>query len=218
MLEDRRAAFLDHLTACERCQEGLLGREDEEDIVGGMGAQVRRSPASVTRPEQRSRTVLYLAPILAAAAAIAIWLGNSGAHPSRPIELSLVIGHVDTTTQRGNAPRAGDDAAPAADAMLRTMARVGDVLRSAARGAVHRARLVYRDNRELVIACPGDPACSSSKDELALELHLSGAGEYSIIAIGSDEPVPAPRASVDVMLSAVVSAGAHFERRVVDVR
>jgi hypothetical protein len=215
---EARAAFLDHLTTCERCQKGLLGRADEEDIAGGIGAQVSRSPESVTRPEKRPRAVLYLAPILAAAAAIAIWLGISGAHQPRAIELSLVIDHVDTTTQRGNAPRAREDTAPAADSTPRTMARAGDVLRTATRGAVHRALLVYRDNQELMIACPGGAACSSSEDELALELRLSGAGEYSIIAIGSAEPVPAPRAPVDVMLSAVVSAGAHFERRVVDVR
>src|SRR5262249_7303603 len=76
---EARAAFLDHLTTCERCQEGLFGRAEEEEIVGGIGAQISLSPARVTPPEKTSRTVMFLAPIVAAAAVIAIWLEISGA-------------------------------------------------------------------------------------------------------------------------------------------
>jgi hypothetical protein len=91
------------------------------------------------------------------------------------------------------------------------VAQVGDVLRSTVRGEDHRAIWVYLEDRELVTACPDGPECSNAGGSLTLELRVSAPGRYSIIAISSAQPILTPHGPIDVMLSSIAAAGAHFE-------
>src|SRR5215471_19230866 len=103
--KEATADFREHLAGCSRCQVALRGRMEEEVVLGkSPEPAVQHRPASA-RPAHRARRrmLTYLAPILAAAAAVAIWLvvtpGDPGtssarfgaASPSSPIEVSLAI-------------------------------------------------------------------------------------------------------------------------------
>jgi hypothetical protein len=98
-----------------------------------------------------------------------------------------------------------------------SVAQVGDVLRSTVRGEDHRAIWVYLEDRDLVIACPGGPGCSTVGGSLTLELRVSASGRYSIIAISSAQPILTPHGTLDVMLGLIAAVGAHFEIKHVNV-
>ena len=202
--DDAAATFRAHLAGCERCASVLRGRMQEELITDGADEGVARSGATASSPSRldaRRRTILYLAPILAAAAAAAavIWLvGTQGTRRPPSIELSLAIEHGSAATRS-------------------SVAHVGDVLRPHVRGDGHRALWVYLGDRELVIACPGGAGCGDSDGELTLELRLSAPGQYAIIAIVSPEPIAPPQGALDVMLSAVTARRAHIKITHVDV-
>jgi hypothetical protein len=149
----------------------------QPDALGGAG---------------RRRRMVYLVPILAAAAAVAIWVGVRGSSPGEPIDFAVDIERPGAATRGGTV-------------------HVGDVVRPTVRGAAYRALWVYRDHREIVVACPGAAGCSSNGHQLMLELRLSAPGSYSIIAIVSDRPIAPPNDAVDVMLSAVTGDGARVK-------
>lgn len=184
------AGFQAHLVSCERCQRVLRGRMQEE-IIAEAGDPRAAQPVVPTVSGRRRRAV-YAAPILAAAAAVAIWIGARGRAPGEPIELAVAIDHPGAATRSGTA-------------------HVGDVVRPVVRGAGHRALWVYLGDREVVAACPGGAGCSGDGDQLTLELRLGAPGSYSVIAIVSTQPIASPQGAVDVMLSAVTGAGAHIK-------
>jgi anti-sigma factor RsiW len=167
-----------------------------------------------------SRMLIYLAPALAAAAAVAIWLmgirgdpatsavGSGAARLSSPIEFSLAI------ERRGVGTRSG---AVAAGEGRGSVAQVGDILRSTVHGEGHRAIWVYLEDRELVTACPDGPGCRNAGGGLALELRLSAPGRYSLLAISSAQPILTPHGPLDGILGSIASMGAHFEIKRVDV-
>jgi len=164
--------------------------------------------------------LVYLAPILAVAAAVAIWLVGTredpapnstrfgAARPLSPTEVALTI------ERRGVATRSGAGTAGEARG---SVAQVGGVLRSTVRGEDHRAVWVYLEDRELVAACPDGPGCSNAGGSLTLELRVSAPGRYSIIAISSAHPILTPHGPLDVMLGAIAAVGAQFEIKHVDV-
>jgi hypothetical protein len=237
----------------------LVGNPEHGGIAGRAGNQVAQAlgedgdPAGARvvarehggrRGGGADRRLTLLAPALAAAAAVAIWLvgtrgdpatsaaGSGAARPSSPAEFSLAIEHrstgtrsaasrprVDTTQNlaiehRSAGTRSG---AGAAGEARDSAAQVGDVLRPTVRGEDHRAIWVYLEDRELVIACPDGPGCRDAGGSLTLELLVSVPGQYSIIEIGSAQPIPTPHGSLDVMLSSIADVGAHFEIKRVDV-
>jgi hypothetical protein len=164
-------------------------------------------PMVATEPRRargRGRFVVYAAPILAAAAAVPLWLG----HRSEPeFELSLAIERASATERGVEAavPRRG------------RAAHTGDVLRPRVQGERHQAIWVYLDERELILRCPEDARCRSADGELALELVLTTRGNYAIIAAGSSGSLPAPGPTLDRTLAAARIAGVRTRVEYVDV-
>lgn len=199
--KERADTFRMHLATCERCQAALRGMM-QEAVVAEAGheraEQPRVSAAKPTHLGARRRMIVALVPLLAVAAAFVIWfVGTHEQALAKPMEVSLTIEH------HGDARRG-------------SLAHVGDVLRPMVHGERHRAIWVYLGG-DLVIACPGNAQCSSTDNELTLKLRVTAPGQYSIIALGSAEPIMAPHGALDVMLSAATASGAHFETRIIAV-
>jgi hypothetical protein len=168
----------------------LVTREVPAPEVPAPVRQVAAPPPATTparpahsRDRRRRHPAVVLAPILAAAAALPLWLAVRS-----PEALALAIAvEPGTSVARDKTPR-GKTAGE------RT-ARVGDILRTSAHGDRHRAIWVYLDDRHLVVACPSnDPRCSGDGDDLVLRLPLDAFGDYTIIALGSDTVVSVPAA------------------------
>lgn len=220
--KEATADFREHLDGCSRCQGALHGRMQEEVVLekSRERAVPHRSASARPAPRARRHMLTYLAPILAAAAAVVIWLvwpdGDPGtnsarfaaARPSSPTEVALAI------ERRGVAMRSG---AGAAGEARDSVAQVGDVLRSTVRGENHRAIWVYFEDRDLVTACPDGPGCSKISGGLSVELRVAVSGRYSIVAISSAQPILTPHGPLDVMLGSIAAGGAHFRIKRVDV-
>jgi hypothetical protein len=232
---DQASAFREHLPTCERCQDVLHGRMQENvaarahaaraEPARAVPARVAMEPAVTTRPVATrpavtppavtppavtppavtpiemarrrgcGRTLAYLAPVLAAAAAVPLWLHH---RDDSGFKLSLDIDRAEVA-KRGKA------------------AHVGDVLRPAVHGERYQAIWVYLDDRELVVSCPMDAGCSHVNDELALKLQLRARGVYAIVAAGSSRAIPPPGTTLDETLAAARSAGIQTQVEYVDV-
>jgi hypothetical protein len=208
---DAAAAFREHLVSCERCQIALSGRMQEEVVAGTAYERVKQPSVAAVKPvhlEARRRRIAYLAPILAAAAALAIWLVSPPEDQAKAIEVSLAIEHHGSPTR--SSEHHGDP-------MRVSVAHVADVLRPTVRGEAYLGIWVYLNDRDLVVACPGGAACGSADGGLTLEFSVPAPGQYSIIAIVSQEPIIAAHGPPDVMLSVVTAHGAQLRIQRVDV-
>jgi hypothetical protein len=229
---DQADAFRDHLATCERCQRVLHGRMQESVAarvsvprlelprtraaeatapvpVARKGreaapAMARDRPGAPARPWGRARALTYAVPLVAAAAAIPLWLGH-GSEPA--FELAVAV-----------------DRAPLTDRNDRTtespgsiIVHSGDVLRPTVRGARNRAIWVYAGERSLVAGCPGAGRCSDGGSELTLELVLTTHGKYTIVALGSGDPLPSPGATLDQTRAAARRAGIRTALQYVEV-
>jgi hypothetical protein len=202
LTEAEAAAFRNHLATCERCQVVLRGRMQEEAVIGA-GYQHVEQPnviaANRAHGHAHRRRIVYLAPILVAAAALVIWfIPPRDPVPPKTIEVSLTI------------ERSGV-------VMRSSSVHVGDILRYTVHGERHRAIWVYLGDRDLVMTCPGSAQCRSTDDALTLELRVPVAGQYSVIALGSANPIMEPHGVVDVMLDVAAAAGAHIEIKHLEV-
>jgi hypothetical protein len=221
-------AFRDHLATCERCQRVLDGRMQEGVAVRAPAERPVRAPApapariAVTsgdpptmtqvrapgEPPRRRwvRALTYAVPLVATAAAIPLCLIPGS---DRDLELSVAI---------ARAPVADSNWADRhrADIIRGSTARPGGTLRSSAHGARHRAIGVYLEER-LIAACPGDARCSDDGGDLALALPLTDLGRYTILALGSSDPLPALRPTLDQTRATARRAGIRTELQYVDV-
>jgi hypothetical protein len=137
---------------------------------------------------------------LPAAAALALPLALVRPPPEDPLVLRVAMVPVGRP-QRGSS------------------AQVGDRVHAQATGGDHyRAIWVYRDHRELVVACPGGPSCGDLDDATAAEVTLLTLGTYELIALTSASPIPAPHGAYDADLAAAERAGATIQRDHVTVR
>ena len=98
-----------------------------------------------------------------------------------------------------------------------TSAHVGDIVHATATGGGHRVVWVYRDDR-LVVACPGAPQCRRNGEATIADVVLDSTGEYTIVALTSQSPVPAPTGAFDKDVSNAITAGAHETRKQLIVR
>ena len=131
---------------------------------------------------------------LAAAAVVAILMWRPWRRPGAGPELAVLVDHGGDVV-RGQA------------------ARVGDVVRAAARsGPGHRAIWIYRERDELLAACPGNVACSETADGLTAAITLELVGTYTIVALWSASPIPAPAGTRDQALAAAVRSGAELQK------
>jgi hypothetical protein len=209
---DQAGAFRRHLGDCQRCQAALHGRMQET-----MAAELYVPQTEVALPSKRTerrhgrmRLAAYLAPVVAAAAAVPLWLGMQH-EPS--FELAVAIDRAPVAKRGLEAPRRGLEGHKRG-----LTAHVGDVMRPAVHGSHHRAIWVYLDDRELILSCPRDGArCRSSNDELAVELPLTARGHYSILALGSNDVIPAPLSTLDEALVLARTTGIDMQVERVDV-
>jgi hypothetical protein len=192
---DQADVFRVHLAACERCQVALHGRAREEVIIGLAHRHVEQPPITISPAHRalRRRNVVMLAPLLAAAAFVIWFVATRERDQMRPVELSYaIVKHGPVVRGLGVHP--------------------GDVLRLVARGGRHRAIWMYLDDRDLVIACPGGAQCINGDGELTLDVLVTTAGQYSVIALGATDPIVIPHGPLDAMLEAAASAGVDFKR------
>jgi hypothetical protein len=174
-----------------------------EAALAGLGAAYEppwgwqtRVLAAVEAP--RRRRGWWLA--LPAAAALALPLVLLRPPPEDPLVFQMAVVPVGPQ-QRGSAAQVGD--------RVHAQATGGDR---------YRAIWVYRDHRELVVACPGGPSCGALDDTTAAEVTLRTLGAYEILALTSASPIPAPHGAYDADLAAAERAGAKIQHKYVTVR
>jgi hypothetical protein len=169
-----------------------------EAALGELGAELSppvgwqaRVLAAVAAPPRRRRWWLAL-PAALAAAALALVLWRALRPPARA-DVQLAVAVV-----RPGAVVRGDTA------------NVGDIVTARALGdAPHRAVWIFRDKRELILACPGSPRCRAADGALIATATLELPGAYAIVALASRAAIPAPTASYDASVAAAEAAGAR---------
>ena len=108
---------------------------------------------------------------------------------------------------------------PVGPTMRGSSAHVGDRVRVTAAGSdPYRALWVYRNEHELVVACPGGPSCRRAGDATTADLTLLAVGRYTLVAITSSTPLPAPRGAYDTDQAAAREAGATSQSQPLEVR
>ena len=193
--------------------EAAARRAPYEQLVGQLGAlpdlppsdgwQVRfaeRHAAELRAARRRRRLKLALIP-LAAAVLLLAWLLRRPDGGARRDGEALAV-----RIERGGRE-------------VRGRAAVGDRVHiTVALPAAALALRVYRDERELVLRCPGDGACGPAPAggaRLEVGYTLERAARYQVIAIGGPGPAPAPSGSLDGDLAALTAGG--FITRMHDV-
>jgi len=148
--------------------------------------------AAVGAPSRRGWW--FALPAMAVMAAIAIVLAIPPGRPDEPLSIQVSVTSVGPPV-RGSSAHAGDR-----------------VHASATGGGRYRAIWVYRNDRELVLACPGGPSCGSTLGATTAELTLPSVGTYVFVAVTSASPLPTPHGSYDVDQAAAEQAGAQTRR------
>lgn len=176
-----------------------------EAELAKVGAEHEPKPGWQTRvlaataaPKRRPWWWFAIPAVVVAAAVVAIVIGTRG--PREPDALALAV-HIGS----GSAVVRG------------TSAKVGDSVRATASGGRHRAVWIYREDRELVIACPGATGCLAG-DTLVAETVLRVPGRYTVVALDSAAVLPAPTGSLDTDVAAALTAKATTRTETIDVR
>ena len=162
---------------------GKLGAEHAPPV--GWEARVL---AEAVVPRRR-RWWLVALPAFAGAATIALVILWPRAPKPPPLALSLSLEHGGPIV-RG------------------TTAHPGDVLHASATGGDYRAVWIYRNDTELVVACPTS-TCSAT---------LAAVGDYSVVALSASAPLAAPTGKLDADVAAASRAGATYQIEPVLVR
>ena len=141
------------------------------------------------------RRWVYAAAAVAAAAVILIVMWRPA-----PEEFTVVRIESGDALRRGSIERgmAGDY----------QMAAVGDRLVVDARSSDLKELRVYRDDRELVARCPGDPGCAGGGPHWKLTMRFDAPGLYRAVRV--DKAV-APATTYDADMAALQSAGAVLD-------
>jgi len=84
--------------------------------------------------------------------------------------------------------------------------QIGETIQVTVSGGAHRALWVYRDDRELVIACPRAPACQSLDDGISVDFVLKTVGEYKVFALSANASPPEPSGNYDADTAAIMRA------------
>lgn len=166
----------------ERIEAALARLGAEHEPPPGWEARVLAAVGATRR-----RWWAYAAPgvALAAAAAVALVLLR---RPPPALALDVEVKH--------SALFRGDDAS------------VGDVAHVVVSGGKGpRAIWVYREDVELVLRCPGDPACRVSDASTEVDLPLTSVGNYTVVALTAASSLPAPTGTYGADTAAAKDAG-----------
>jgi hypothetical protein len=173
-----------------RLEAALARLGAEHEPPAGWEARVL---AAVGTTERRRRWWMYAAPgvALAAAAAIALFVMIG----SPPPAFALRVDVRPSAVYRGEQPS------------------VGDVLRIAVSGGTApRAIWVYHEEVQLVLRCPGTPSCRVTEDSIAVELTLTSAGNYTVVALTGAGALQVPSGRYDTDTAAAREAGAQIRQ------
>jgi hypothetical protein len=204
MLVELGEAMDAHVEQCEDCQANLRAYQQVAGLIAA-GVTAHRAPPdwkqrtlARVRAVPRTQRRRVIAPwLLAAAAAIAgimlfLFFDHRTAveQPSTP-ELAMQI--VDNGGWRGEA-------------------HPGEELRARALRASmpHFEIRVYRGARDLLVRCPdaGPPVCLEP-DRSLLVWKLPSVGTYQVLLLVSQQPIAAPRGSLNDDVAAATAAGAR---------
>ena len=166
----------------ERIEAALarLGAEHEPPV--GWEARVLAAVGATRR-----RWWVYAAPgvALAAAAAVALVLLYRP-----PPELALNVDVKHSALYRGNEATAGDTA---------------HIVVSGGKGP--RAIWIYHEEVKLVLRCPDDPRCRVSEAATEVDVTLSSAGAYTVVALTGGSGLPPLIGTYDADTAAAKDAG-----------
>lgn len=185
--------------------DGATSDEAGEAADDAMSDQ----PSATAGDAARARTSRWLryAPLCAAAAVLLMIWGPW--RPGAPARALVVELDATTVVTRGEMPRLGSSETPQLGSRVKI---------SAASGAAHRALWIFRDRAELVMACDEAEVaataavrCLRSDDRLSAALEVALVGEYVVVALWSDAPIPLPSSSRDDSLAAARRAGATVQ-------
>lgn len=135
-------------------------------------------------------------PVLAAGAAILL----IHLRAPKPLEVAFAIEKDPTRVVRGGS---AEDSGHVVVVPLH-----GHLVLTAEGGTGRRALWVYRGERELVAACPGDPGCAPG-DEPRVVLPLEKIEQFQVLALSSEGALPRPTGRYDDDRAAVL--GAHID-------
>lgn len=183
-------AFRAHLGTCDRCQRQLEGRM-QEMLVADEGAAVAAEIIPIARAR---RTYLAVGGGLLAAAA-AVMLVLTRLHhpaPNEPFAMTVSVEHHSATMRDSS----------------KMTAHVGDVIHLETADAVW----VYREDHELVVACPGGAGCRRGGADFTVRT----TGRYSIVLLEGPTP-PQPTGDYDIDVSNAVTAGTATKSTALDV-
>lgn len=172
-----------------RIEEALtrLGAEHKPPV--GWEARVL---AAAAKPKPKPWWWFAFPVVALAVIAIVLFFGRSPSE--QPLQLAL-------------------DVEKGAQVVRGTSAHVGDIVHATATGGGHyRSVWVYRDDH-LVMSCPGAPQCRRDGEATVADVALDATGEYTIVALTSRSPVPAPVGTLDTDVSNASAAGAHEVRK-----
>jgi hypothetical protein len=187
----------EHFATCPDCRAAREAYDRLRAGLAALGAEAAPPPDWRARVWQeissrRSRRRRWRPWLLAgglAAAAIAALLVRTPQH-----DAAALAGEV----RPGASGRRGAEAHP------------GDVLvlRATTGGARHAELRVYRNDRDLVLRCPGDPPCLRDRRLIGAELALDLAGRYQPLLLVAEGALPDPGGELDLDAAAAAKAGA----------
>jgi hypothetical protein len=183
------------VTSDARLEEALRSIGSELAPPAGWEDRVLAAtvgPAHVAAPApRRARWWMFAAPALACAAAAAVYLWwPRSTLPVQQLALAVSVEHGGPIV-RGTTAHPGDT-----------------LVASTTGGAAHTAIWIYRDDHELVMSCTSSPC----------RVTLTARGDYSIVALSSDAPLPTPHGTLDDDVSAAAKSGATYTIEPVEVR
>jgi hypothetical protein len=187
-------------------QAGVFARIAEREASREPAEAGRKPPAApprkslVKRLLDRWTIALPTAAAFAAVTLLALW-------PRTPLAPALALA-IHTTHRHDTQP---------------TLAAgvehydVGDTIEAVARGGgPARALWIYRNDRDLVLVCPGDERCQATDSQLSASFTIPLTGNYHVLAMTAQAPIPAPNGTYATDLATAQQAGAQEQSFPVD--
>jgi len=212
MLAELGGALDEHAEQCADCRERLRGYRQIAGLIA-EGATTHEAPPgwkqrtlarayAAPRARRRRATLLSALAGAAAAAILLVLLLRPRTPPERP---NGPLGSAQLGT-----PQLAMEVVDGGG--WRGEAHPGEEVRARARlaGASYFEVRVYRGARDLLVRCPtaGPSVCLESDGSL-LAWKVPSVGTYQVLLLVSQQPIAAPRGSLDDDVAAATAAGAR---------
>jgi hypothetical protein len=191
----------DHFATCAECLEARAAYDRLRSNLSALGRELEppeRWQADVWRAIATRKRPRPWWPWMVGAGLAA---GLAGMLLLRPSQQELAVASLRVTVEpsAGTVQR-GDEAMP------------GDGLRleASTAGAAFAELRVYRNDRELLLRCSGEPVCALDAGRLIASLPLDAVGSYQPLLLVSQHPLPPPASDLDRDTAAALVAGAEL--------